>query len=47
MTRYGGASAYIAGKPFFYGMGTAYIVAVAAVVDLIWFPTSGHRAHGR
>ena len=48
LLRYGGASAYIAGKPFFYGMGIAYIVAVAlsAVVDLIWFPTIGHRAHG-
>ena len=47
LLRYGGASAYAAGKPFFYGMGIGYIVFVAlsAVVDLIWFPDAGHKAH--
>ncbi len=48
LLRYGGASAYMAGKPFFYGMGIGYIVGVtlSVVVDTIWFPGNGHIAAG-
>ena len=48
LLRYGGVPAYLAGKPFFYGMGIGYIIGVAcsAVVDLIWFPNAGHTAAG-
>ena len=48
LLRYGGVAAYVAGKPFFYGMGVGYIVGVASsvLVDLIWFPTAGHTAAG-
>jgi len=48
LLRYGGVAAYVAGKPFFYGMGVGYIMGVASsvVVDLIWFPTAGHTAAG-
>ena len=45
--RYGGPNGYVAGKPFFYGVGIGYVAAVilSAMVDLIWFPTEGHRVH--
>lgn len=45
--RFGGVKAYVAGKPFFYGVGIGYVAAVilSATVDLIWFPTEGHRVH--
>ena len=48
LLRYGGARAYIAGKPFFYGMGIGYVIGVtlSALVDLIWFPADGHIASG-
>jgi hypothetical protein len=48
LLRYGGVAAYVAGKPFFYGMGLGYIVGVATsiLVDMIWFPTAGHTAAG-
>ncbi len=44
---YGGVKAYVAGKPFFYGIGIGYVggVILSATVDLIWFPTEGHRVH--
>jgi hypothetical protein len=44
---YGGVKAYVAGKPFFYGLGIGYVggVILSATVDLIWFPTEGHRVH--
>ena len=47
LLRYGGARAYRAGKPFFYGMGIGYVAAVvlSGVVDVIWFPVEGHRVH--
>lgn len=48
LLRFGGVRAYLAGKPFFYGLGIGYVAAVIAsvTVDLIWFPTSAHRIHG-
>ena len=48
LLRYGGARAYIAGKPFFYGMGIGYVIGVtlSALVDLVWFPGNGHIASG-
>ena len=47
LLRLGGVKMYLAGKPFFYGMGIGYMVGVIAgtVVDLIWFPGAGHRIH--
>ena len=47
LLRYGGVQAYRAGKPFFYGMGIGYVVAVvlSGVVDVIWFPVEGHMVH--
>ncbi len=46
--RFGGVRAYLAGKPFFYGLGIGYVVTVivSVTVDLIWFPVAGHRIHG-
>ena len=46
--RFGGVRAYLAGKPFFYGLGIGYVAVVIAsvTVDLIWFPVAGHRIHG-
>ena len=46
--RFGGARAYLAGKPLFYGLGIGYVttVIVSVTVDLIWFPTAGHKIHG-
>ena len=48
LLRYGGAKAYIAGKPLFYGLAIGYVVGVifSMIVDLIWFPAEGHRMHG-
>jgi len=47
LLRYGGARAYAAGKPFFYGLGIGYVTGVmlSLTVDLIWFPV-GHYVHG-
>ena len=47
LLRYGGVQAFVAGKPFFYGLGVAYVAGVVAslCVDLIWFPV-GHVVHG-
>jgi hypothetical protein len=47
LLRYGGVQAFVAGKPFFYGLGVGYVVGVVAslCVDLIWFPV-GHPVHG-
>ena len=47
LLRYGGVNAFVAGKPFFYGLGVGYVtgVAVSLCVDLIWFPV-GHSVHG-
>ena len=47
LLRYGGVKAYLAGKPFFYGLGIGYVIGVvlSTVVDMIWFPTAGHRVH--
>ena len=47
LMRYGGVRAYVAGKPFFYGLGIGYVVGVAigAAVDVVWFPVEGHRLH--
>ena len=46
--RFGGVRAYLAGKPFFYGLGIGYVATVIAsvTVDLIWFPAAGHTIHG-
>ena len=46
--RFGGIRAYVAGKPFFYGLGIGYVstVILSVTVDLIWFPTAGHKIHG-
>ena len=48
LLRFGGVKAYLAGKPFFFGLGVAYAIGVvlSSVVDLIWFPSSPHRVHG-
>ena len=48
LLRYGGVKAYLAGKPFFYGLSLGYVIGVvlSGVVDLIWFPTEGHSVHG-
>ena len=48
LLRFGGVRAYLAGKPFFYGLGIGYVAAVivSVAVDLIWFPTAGHLIHG-
>ena len=47
LLRYGGVRAYLAGKPFFYGLGIGYVVGVilSTFVDTIWFPSAGHRVH--
>ena len=47
LLRYGGVKAYVAGKPFFYGLGIGYVagVIVSTFVDTIWFPSAGHRVH--
>ena len=47
LLRYGGVQAFVAGKPFFYGLGVGYVigVVVSLCVDLIWFPV-GHAVHG-
>lgn len=47
LLRFGGIRAYLAGKPFFYGLGVGYVIGVvlSTIVDMIWFPTSGHRVH--
>ncbi len=47
LLRYGGVQAFVAGKPFFYGLGVGYVTGVAAslCVDLLWFPV-GHSVHG-
>ncbi len=45
--RYGGIRAYRQGKPFFFGLGIGYVVAVvfSGVIDMIWFPTDMHVVH--
>ncbi len=47
LLRYGGVRAYLAGKPFFYGLGIGYVfgVILSTIVDAIWFPDSPHRVH--
>ena len=47
LLRFGGKSAYLAGKPFFYGLAIGYVsgIIVSVCVDLIWFPTVGHNVH--
>ena len=47
MLRYGGARAYQAGKPLFYGIGIGYAAGVilSGFVDVIWFPVQGHLVH--
>ena len=47
LLRYAGVKGYLAGKPFFYGLGIGYVggVILSATVDLIWFPSAGHRVH--
>lgn len=47
LLRYGGVRAYQGGKPFFFGLGIGYVVAVvlSGVVDLVWFPLQGHPVH--
>jgi len=48
LLRYGGVQAFRTGKPFFYGLGIGYVTGVmlSIGVDLIWFPSGGHRVHG-
>ena len=45
--RMGGVGAYRTSKPFFLGLLTGYAfgVAVANLVDAIWFPGQGHQIH--
>jgi hypothetical protein len=45
--RMGGVGAYRTSKPFFLGLLTGYAfgVAVANLVDAIWFPGQGHQVH--
>ena len=47
LLRFGGVVAYQAGKPFFYGLGMAYVLAVmiSGFIDVIWFPVEGHLVH--
>ena len=47
LLRYGGVKEYLAGKPFFFGLGIGYVIGVvlSTIVDMIWFPTAGHRVH--
>ena len=47
LLRYGGVRSYVAGKPFFYGLGIGYVLGVAAgaTIDVVWFPEDGHRLH--
>ena len=44
---YGGVKEYLAGKPFFPGLGIGYLIGVvlSTIADMIWFPTAGHRVH--
>ena len=48
LLRYGGVNAYLAGKPFFYGLGVGYTVGVllSTIIDFVWFPMAGHHVHG-
>ena len=45
LLRFGGKSASVAGKPFFYGLAIGYVsgIIVSVCVDLIWFPTGGGK----
>jgi len=45
--RYGGVTAYRAGKPFFFGLGIGYVIGVvlSGIVDVIWFPGEVHVVH--
>ena len=47
LLRYGGVSAYRAGKPLFYGMTVGYVLGIilARGVDRIWFPAVSHWLH--
>ena len=47
LLRYGGVVAFMKGNPFFYGMAVGYVIGVtlSGCVDLVWFPTGGHRMH--
>ncbi|MDA0745977.1 MAG: hypothetical protein O2954_05620 [bacterium] len=47
IVHYGGPRMYEKAKPFFYGTVIGYCVGIgiAQVVDLIWFPGSGHGFH--
>lgn len=47
IVHYGGPRLYEKAKPFFYGTVIGYCVGIgiAQVVDLIWFPGSGHGFH--
>ena len=47
LLRYGGVSAFLKGKPLFYGMAVGYVLGVtlSGFVDLFWFPAGGHRMH--
>ncbi len=47
IVRFGGPHMYEKAKPFFYGTVIGYCVGIAIVqiVDLIWFPGSGHGFH--
>ena len=47
IVRFGGPSMYEKAKPFFYGTVIGYCVGIAIiqVIDLIWFPGSGHGFH--
>jgi hypothetical protein len=43
----GGPRLYERAKPFFYGTVIGYCVGIGVgmVIDLIWFPGSGHGFH--
>ena len=45
--RIGGVGLYRRSRPFFIGLlvGQAAAVALAFVVDAIWFPGRGHQVH--
>ena len=47
LLRYGGKAAYLAGKPFFYGLAVGYVsgIILSVGVDFIWFPAAGHNVH--